>query len=258
MTQAFQLWMDKAAAELGWRYQSNSLMSCYVEPLDTYCNMDHLMIRECWPQRDGMLDIAYFCGVLAHEGINTQPDADASTLQGVTDYLERDVSDFWPGTEHDEHFDWQVLVDPEDRTGAERLRAQYFRANFAATERYVLSLPGTIRFRLWPDQSGYENLLLAGDWTRNGIDAGSIESAVTSGMLAAQAICGQPTDIAGLSGWLGADREDPAGSRAGPQGELEEPVFPPTKTGRFRSRKEQPAAPTDAPAPASGSLPTTP
>jgi uncharacterized protein with NAD-binding domain and iron-sulfur cluster len=233
-------------------------MSCYVEPLDTYCDMDQLTPRECWPQSDRMLDIAYFCGVLAHAGVNTQADADADAIEGLTDYLEHDVSDFWPGTEQDDHFDWSVLVDPEDRVGPERLRAQYFRANFAATERYVLSLPGTIRFRLWADQSGYENLLLAGDWTRNGIDAGSIESAVTSGMLAAQAICGQPTDIAGLSGWLCADLEDPAGRRAGPQGELEEPGPPPAKTGRFRRRKEQPGAPTDAPAPTSGSLPTTP
>jgi uncharacterized protein with NAD-binding domain and iron-sulfur cluster len=229
MTQAFQLWIDKSTQDLGWGYQSNSLMSCYVEPLDTYCNMDHLVPRECWPQQDSTLDIAYFCGVLAHDGNDTQEKADAAAWNGFTEYLERDVSDFWPGTARGSHFDWSVLVDPDGREGPERLKAQYFRANFPPTERYVLSLPGTIRYRLWPDQSGYENLILAGDWTRNGIDAGSIESAVTSGMLAAQAICGQPAEIAGLTGWLGADLEDPAGWRAGSGGDTQ-------KTGPFFTR----------------------
>ncbi len=245
MTQAFQLWIDKGTSELGWRYEANSLMSCYVEPLDTYCNMDHLVPRESWPEQDRMLDIAYFCGVLAHEGNDTQEKSDASTWQEILQYLERDVSDFWPGSRLGERFNWDVLVDLANGKGSRRLLAQYFRANFAATERYVLSLPDTIRYRLWPDQSGYENLLLAGDWTRNGIDAGSIESAVTSGMLAAQAICGRPENIAGLTGWLGADLEDPAGWRAGGAGPGEEPPAAAGKTGRFS--RDAPPAPVPEP-----------
>ena len=245
MTQAFQLWIDKGTSELGWRYEANSLMSCYVEPLDTYCNMDHLVPRECWPESDRMLDIAYFCGVLAHQGNDTQAKADAAAWQEILEFLERDVSDFWPGSKLGEHFNWDVLVDTQGRRGSRRLLAQYFRANFAPTERYVLSLPGTIRYRLWPDQSGYENLFLAGDWTRNGIDAGSIESAVTSGMLAAQAICDEPRTIAGLTGWLGADLEDPAGWRAGPGGPGEEPPADSAKTGRFS--RDAPTAPTPEP-----------
>jgi uncharacterized protein with NAD-binding domain and iron-sulfur cluster len=208
MTQAFQLWIDKTVSDLGWPYQSNSLMSCYVEPVDTYCNMDQLTARECWPTADGMVDIAYFCGVLPHAGIDTQEQADIAAFTSAENFLEDDTYDFWPRSVSGAGFDWRVLLDLQGRQGAQRLRGQYVRANFAPTERYVLSLPGTIKYRLWPDQSGYDNLFLAGDWTRNGIDAGSIESAVTSGMLAAQAICGQPTDIAGISGWLGADRAD--------------------------------------------------
>ena len=248
MTQAFQLWVDKGTSALGWRYEANSLMSCYVEPLDTYCNMDQLVARESWPEQDRTLDIAYFCGVLAHDGNDTQAKSDAAARREVLEYLERDVSDFWPGSRLGEHFNWDVLVDPEGGQGAQRLRAQYVRANFSASERYVLSLPGTIRYRLWPDQSGYENLILAGDWTRNGIDAGSIESAVTSGMLAAQAICGEPTKIAGLTGWLGADLEDPAGWRAGQGGPREEPPAGPGKTGRFGRRAPAPEPePTEPP-----------
>ena len=49
--------------------------------------------------------------------------------------------------------------------------------------------------------------MLAGDWTRSGLDAGSIEGAVTSGILAARELSGGSRDITGVGGWLNADPE---------------------------------------------------
>ena len=43
VTQAAQLWLDRTPKQLGWRWSSNSLMSMYVEPVDTYCDMGHLL-----------------------------------------------------------------------------------------------------------------------------------------------------------------------------------------------------------------------
>jgi uncharacterized protein with NAD-binding domain and iron-sulfur cluster len=80
------------------------------------------------------------------------------------------------------------------------------RANFTGSERYVLTLAGSVRHRLWPGKSGFGNLFLAGDWTRNGIDGGSVEAAVTSGMLAARAITGRPAVVPGTKGLLESDR----------------------------------------------------
>jgi len=54
----------------------------------------------------------------------------------------------------------------------------------------VLSLPGTGRLRLRADESGYDNLVLAGDWLDTGLNAGCIESAVMSGIQAANAVNG--------------------------------------------------------------------
>ena len=87
-------------------------------------------------------------------------------------------------------------------TGPARLESQYLRVNYQASEQYVLTLAGTVDSRLWPRERCFENLVFAGDWTRNGFDAGCVEGAITSGMLAAQAICGYPEDkdIAGLHG----------------------------------------------------------
>ena len=58
------------------------------------------------------------------------------------------------------------------------------------------------RYRLRADESGYDNLVLAGDWTDNGLNAGCIEAAVLSGLRAANAVLGRSRSyrIAGI--WL--------------------------------------------------------
>jgi uncharacterized protein with NAD-binding domain and iron-sulfur cluster len=52
--------------------------------------------------------------------------------------------------------------------------------------------PGSDRYRLRSDESGFDNLYLAGDWTDNGLNAGCIEAAVLSGLQAANAVLGRP------------------------------------------------------------------
>ncbi len=70
--------------------------------------------------------------------------------------------------------------------------AQYLRANIDPSERYVLSLPGTVQYRTSADGSGYDNLILAGDWTKTDWNVGCIEAAVTSGINAAATVEGEP------------------------------------------------------------------
>jgi uncharacterized protein with NAD-binding domain and iron-sulfur cluster len=196
MTQAFQLWLKRDAAELGFPYPAGTLASCYVEPLDTYCDMNQLLAREDWPAEAGLRQIAYFCGVLQDQGVSTQAEADGLARTSAMEYLQRDVKRLWP--------EWG----PELFVGGDGFDSQYWRGNFTGSERYALTLAGSVRYRLWPNESGFENLFLAGDWTRNGIDGGSVEAAVTSGMLAAQAISGEPRRISGATDWLESDRGD--------------------------------------------------
>jgi hypothetical protein len=47
------------------------------------------------------------------------------------------------------------------------------------------------RYRLRPDESGCDNLFLAGDWTDCGFNAGCIEAAVRSFLQAANAVLGR-------------------------------------------------------------------
>jgi uncharacterized protein with NAD-binding domain and iron-sulfur cluster len=87
------------------------------------------------------------------------------------------------------------LAAPAGASGEERFEYQFFRANVDPDQRYVLTLPGTNQYRLRSDQSGFANLYLAGDWTRTPFNAGCVEAAVISGLMASRAICGRPTRI---------------------------------------------------------------
>lgn len=106
-------------------------------------------------------------------------------------FLKTEVRAVWPqATSPDDPnaLDWRVLFDPRNRTGPARFEGQYVRANIDPSERYVFARKGTCRYRLEPGRSGFGNLFLAGDWTRNGINAGCVESAARGGVLAAEAL----------------------------------------------------------------------
>ena len=76
-----------------------------------------------------------------------------------------------------------------------RMQWQYCRTNIEGTERYTTPASQTVDLRLTPGQSGFANLTLAGDWTKNGIDIGCVEAASTSGMLAIEHLTGLDLDV---------------------------------------------------------------
>jgi uncharacterized protein with NAD-binding domain and iron-sulfur cluster len=203
MTEGIQLWLMHRATELGWPYEP-AIATSYVTRADTYSNMSQLLPREAWPSGQAPAEVVYLCGVLKHEGIGNQTDANARVRENAYGFLEHDVLPLWPRatTAAAGGLNWDALAADADVRGAARLDAQFLRANFQPTERYVLTRAGSVPYRLAADESGFANLKLAGDWTRNGIDGGSVEAAVTSGMQAARAISGHPRMIQGERGWL--------------------------------------------------------
>jgi uncharacterized protein with NAD-binding domain and iron-sulfur cluster len=199
MTQAFQLWMTKPIDELGWVFHDNSIAGSYVEPIDTYCNMTHLLAKEGWAgAAEQPQSLAYFCGVLEDRPGDTWQSAQDRAKDNALRFLSGDFDQIWPQAVHPSsapEIDWDLLVDNHGRSGRARFDAQYWLANFQPTERYVLSTAGSIAYRLSADESGYANLFLAGDWTKNGIDAGCIEATVMSGLQAARAIAGVSIEV---------------------------------------------------------------
>jgi uncharacterized protein with NAD-binding domain and iron-sulfur cluster len=192
-TQALQIWLTQSTSDLGGDPDA-PVVSGYVEPFDTWADMSHLLPLEGW-KADPPKSIHYFCSVLA--GSAELPKVWPPRLPGdkdreVAGNSERFLADplaLWLPDAVDKY-------PPEFRQ--ELLRASYVRANVAPSERYVQSLPGTEQYRLRPDESGYDNLVLAGDWTWTPLNSGCVEAATMSGLLAARAIMGSgPEGIVG-------------------------------------------------------------
>ena len=202
-TQAFQLWMNQGLSSgLHWKFNDNSVTGTYVEPLDTYADMSHLIPRENWPAKYNLSSIAYFCGVLKDNTKRTQATADNEVRRNAIKYLKENAHGIWPAAKTDD-FDWDWLIDPQGGKGEKRFDSQYWRANFEATERYVITPAQAVQHRLKTNESGYQNLFLTGDWIKNGFDLGCVESAVMSGMQTSRAICGSPEYVIGESdNWL--------------------------------------------------------
>jgi hypothetical protein len=137
------------------------VVSGFGHPFDTFASMSHTLPFEAWPSGRQPATAASFCGVLLEGESGSRPFPAAA------------VARLWPA------------YDPA------RLVSWYYRANTDPSDRYVTSRPGSGRYRLRADGSGFDNLFLAGDWIDSGLNAGCIEAATLSGLQAANAVEGR-------------------------------------------------------------------
>ena len=188
-TKAMQLWLTRPVHELRHAPASGHALdppaTAYAEPFDTYCDMSHLLAAE-GAGSDGPKGVAYFCAVLDDDV--SDADAPDHVREAARRHLVEHARVFWPGAFNGDTFDWNVLYDPEERVGEERLEAQYLRVNLDGSDRYVRTPAGGVDTRLEPGDCDFDNLALAGDWTHNAIDGGCVEAAVISGIRAGQAL----------------------------------------------------------------------
>ena len=186
-TAGVQLWLRHDARSLGWN-PDGCLFGNHAKPHDTYADMTHLLARERWDGQARHL-IYYTSALHPPTGLEDEDDASFCARMGseTLRFVETHLPNLYPGARgQDGGLDWTVLAGNGE--GAARLAEQYVRFNVEPSERYVLSMPGTAKFRLRPGDSGFANLVLAGDWTRSGLNAGCIESATISGREAAEAL----------------------------------------------------------------------
>lgn len=202
-TQAFQLWMREDMEELGWQGPPVNL-SGFVQPFDTWADMRQLIELEEWAETPR--SIAYFCSVLAApDEANRRRRAHPRKMRervrkNAVDFLERDIRHLWPdAVDAEGRFRWEVLIDARaaesdksEPRGDERFDTQFHTANVNPTDRYVLSVPGSYRYRISPLDTTYDNLTVVGDWTNCGHNLGCVEAAVMSGRLGAHAISRRP------------------------------------------------------------------
>lgn len=211
-TMACQLWMKSDVEDLGWDH-GPTVLCAYADNLNTWADMTHLLALERWPRGRKPKSIAYFCGPMAEDPAPAPysdtgyPARERDKVRAhAREWIELNLPTLWPaaGTPC-----WERMQTVKACDGEAAFAAQYFRANIDPSERYVLSVPGSTKYRLRSDQSGYGNLFLAGDWTHNGINAGCVEAAVMSGMRAAAGLAEESLEIVGESdGVRGAVRNE--------------------------------------------------
>jgi uncharacterized protein with NAD-binding domain and iron-sulfur cluster len=209
-TQALQLWLSEDLERLGWAHPPVVLCG-FVQPFESFADMRHLIPEEKWPVSPGA--IAYFLSTLKESPQPQRNGHDYALARNVEvrsnaiRFLNQDVVRLWPkAVSPDGQFRWELLMDPAERPGANHTKAgeirvdsQFWRANVEPGERYVISVPGSQKYRISPLDNTYDNLTVAGDWTSNGMDCGCVEAAVMSGRLAAHALSSLPAleDIVG-------------------------------------------------------------
>ena len=195
-TQAFQIWLKPDEKALGSPV-SGTTVSAYLPPFDTWASMPQTLWAEQWPDAERPATVAYFCGSL---DAPWPPVDDPTTYVSVyteqvhtaaIDFLNSHVGLYFPKALNEGGFDWQLLSGANGHRGRAALATQHVSVNIDPSDRYVQSVPGSDKHRLRPDESGYDNLVLAGDWTDCGMNAGCIEAAVMSGLIAANALLGR-------------------------------------------------------------------
>ncbi len=226
-TQGVQFWLRPTASQLGWSAMQQPVLSGYDyagsdNPLETWGDMSHLRDKEGWPIEHYPLSIAYFCSSMLERPPPETPtgpmptcdDMDQRAANAVVraranQLLEQHIEPIFPravrrdSSGRVDGFRWELLVDARDgeHVGPDRLDAQWFVGNVQPSERYVLTVAGSSRYRL-PAHSDAEfvNLFLSGDWTNTHLNYGCVESAAMGGLLAAHALCAFPSldQIVGL------------------------------------------------------------
>ena len=208
-TQAMQLWFRPDLRGLGWPLWSEPapVIGGYALWFDTIADMTHLLPREDWPAGKVPGHLAYLCCRMSDdEPMPPRTDHGYTARQharvraNALTWLREQAGALWPSAadSHDPRgLNWYFLVDPQERAGEARFEAQFIRGILNPSERYILSAPGSTRFRLRAEETGIDNLLHVGDHTFTGVNAGCVEAAVMSGMNAAQHLAGYPSHILG-------------------------------------------------------------
>ncbi|HEY5785123.1 MAG TPA: FAD-dependent oxidoreductase [Microlunatus sp.] len=204
-TQALQLWSNLTTEQLGWTTGKAATVSG-PEYLDIWADMTQVLAVEPAMGFPKPQSLHYLCGTYKtafyrepSTATGTPAAALADLRSSTIDWLNQSSRWQWPAAHSpDDTFRWEVLTDFSGTGhGVALLDQQFLRANIDPTECCVRSAAGTTQFRLHPLESGFDNLVLAGEATRNGFNTTAIEAATMSGMAASKAICGQPEEIVG-------------------------------------------------------------
>lgn len=189
-TCAMQLWLTRTMDDLGSGSADRTVTGA-DQPYSSWSDMSHLLSRETWEGNDRPRAIAYFCGQIQGDEDPARANEKARAL--AVEWLTKNSAIYWTrATSADSPyaFDPNLIFDPDPSAGGDVLDRQYIQANCNPSDLYVQSPKNSVQTRMDANQSGLDNLFLAGDWTLNGLNSGCAEAAARSGWRCAQAVAG--------------------------------------------------------------------
>ncbi|MFV0473914.1 MAG: FAD-dependent oxidoreductase, partial [Pikeienuella sp.] len=218
VTQAMQFWMNETPWSLGWsgytnQYDDYLLSANFMTQPNGQGDFSKYIKYEEWPADHEPKALMLLCGTLpfyheidGNEGEDFPAKLATQVKHQMIQFLQASGGFMLPGATVAARqgygdpfaFDFDLMHPAQPETaktrkyGAQRFDDQYWRVNVSPTDHYVSTPPGSTRYRLPAHDAGFGNLSLAGDWTENGLNVGSMEGSVRSGLLAAEAVMGVP------------------------------------------------------------------
>lgn len=205
-----QMWIKPNIQEMGfygpdWGIRTTDEPNSvnYADLMYSWTDMTQILEEETWPEDNLPKDLAYFTGTMKDDPSPLPPFTDyefpEKQLQRVKDFnkdwLSKYMGWIFPKATPEGNpngFDLNLLVDQNNPTepvsGEVKFENQWFSPNIDPTNRYTLAWPGTDKYRLKTNQSGYSNLFLTGDWTNFGLNVGHLEGTCVSGIRTAIAV----------------------------------------------------------------------
>lgn len=188
-SKAAQVWFRETADELGQEPPRHAAVSG-SEAFDIYADMSQVLASEP-EQGPEVRSLFYLCTTYDTE-LYKRPasEADTPTLAHA-DVRER--FEEWKG-----NFGldvWPEAGGADGEIDPKKIVHEVVKANINPTDCCPSSAAGATKHRLPASGTTFENLYLAGCWTRIGFNTTCVESAVMSGMQAARALSGEPRDV---------------------------------------------------------------
>lgn len=184
-TQSLRLWFLPELPALGWNLGA-PILSAYAQPYSTWEDPTPCLLSEYWPASNQPKTVSHLFGPLLGSGeLPSMTDRGYVRRQFIQAYCAAGiwthyvVGSLWPGATRP---GYPLVLD-----GA-TLAAIQVRANAGPEQMYTQVIPGTAKYRLEADQTGYRNMLVCGDWTKTELLTGCEEGAVMSGLNAAAAL----------------------------------------------------------------------
>ncbi len=190
-TQSLRIWFKCSLPAVGWNREA-PILSSYILPYATWEDPTPVLESEGWGDR--VHAVSHLLGPLVfntllpnkadpgdprEEGLQRLAVQHQRALFDAATWARFAVGTLWPGA--------ASPLQPCSLSG-ELVTAVQVRPNTGPDQLYTAILPGTAQHRLRAAETGYPNLVVAGDWTYTRLLTGSLEGAVDSGRSAANAV----------------------------------------------------------------------